>query len=315
MATVHFFLAVFFVLHIIGQKNIEKKKKKDAFLTFFHEVDTYSTESYCRLSYSSSRKMDGGTTDIGLLLAVYAVGILLSSPLFGVLGDHFVSRRVPMLIGLVGMLLPTVLLMLATNFYVILLARFLQGIAGGSVWTLGLALITDVFPANVLGVQMGKALVGYMLGLMMGPPLGGILYERSEYQAPFIFFCTITLVNFVCRALIIEEREEIVKALRIQGKQEEAMEEETEVVATRKNQRLEERTSFWKFIKNKRLLACVIVKVCNSFAFSGAEPTVPLHLANAFDLTSERIGLVFMAFSLPTLTAPISGMSLLVDYG
>ncbi|KAG0368134.1 hypothetical protein BGX24_002942 [Mortierella sp. AD032] len=238
-----------------------------------------------------SDKMDGGATDTGLLLAVYAVGILLSSPLFGVLGDHFVSRRVPMLIGLVGMLLSTVLFMVATNFYVFLLARLLQGVAGGSVWTLGLALITDVFPANVLGVQMGKALVGYTLGLMMGPPLGGILYERGGYQAPFIFCCVITLIDFACRALIIEEREEIVKALRTQGKQEEATEEEAEVVAARKKERLEEGTSFWKLIKNKRLMACIIVTACNSFVFSGAEPTVPLHLASAFDLTSERIGL------------------------
>ncbi|KAF9098424.1 hypothetical protein BGX29_007617 [Mortierella sp. GBA35] len=212
-----------------------------------------------------------------------------------------------MLFGLVGMLLSPVLFMVASNFYVFLLARLLHGVAGGSVWTLGLALITDAFPANVLGVQMGKALVGYTLGLMMGPSLGGILYERGGCQAPFIFCCVITLIDFACRALIIEEREEIVKALRIQGKQEEATVEEAEVVAARKKERLEGRTSCWKLVKNKRLLACVIVTAYNSFVFSGAEPTVPLHLASTFELTSERIGLVFMAFSLPTLTAPISG--------
>ncbi|KAF8919116.1 hypothetical protein BGZ52_012513, partial [Haplosporangium bisporale] len=196
--------------------------------------------------------------------------------------------------------------MVASNFYVFLAARLLQGVAGGSVWTLGLALITDVFPAEVLGVQMGKALIGYTLGLMMGPPLGGILYEHGGYQAPFVFICIITLIDFGCRALIIEEREEIVKALRQQGKQDEAIEEEAEVVATRKKERMDERTSFWKLLKNKRLVGCVIVTACNAFVFSGAEPTVPLHLARSFDLTSERIGLIFMAFSLPTLTAPLS---------
>ncbi|KAF9126131.1 hypothetical protein BGW39_006843 [Mortierella sp. 14UC] len=276
------------------------------FLALFVDMATYGIIVPI-IPFIVSDKMDGGATDTGLLLAVYAVRILLSSPLFGILGDHFLSRRVPMLIGLIGMLLSTVLFMVAANFYVFLLARLLQGVAGGSVWTLGLALITDVFPANVLGVQMGKALVAYTLGLMMGPPLGGILYERGGYQAPFIFCCVITLIDFACRALIIEEREEIVQALRTQGKQEEATEEEAEVVAVRKKERLEEGTSFWKLIKNKRLLACVIVTACNSFVFSGAEPTVPLHLASAFDLTSERIGLVFMAFSLPTLTAPLSG--------
>ncbi len=154
---------------------------------------------------------------------------------------------------------------------------------------------------------MGKALVGYTLGLMMGPPLGGFLYERGGYQAPFIFCCIITLVDFGCRAMIIEEREEIVKALREQGKRQEAIEEEAEVVALRKKEREEERTSFWKLIKNKRLLACVVVTACNAFVFSGAEPTLPLYLASNFTLTSERIGFVFMSFSLPSLTAPLLG--------
>ncbi|KAG0027655.1 hypothetical protein BGZ82_008820 [Podila clonocystis] len=276
------------------------------FLALFVDMATYGIIVPI-IPFIVSDKISGGATDTGLLLAMYAIGILLSSPLFGILGDAFVSRRIPMLIGLVGMLISTILFMVASNFYVFLAARLLQGVAGGSVWTLGLALITDVFPAEVLGAQMGKVLVGYTLGLMMGPPLGGILYEHGGYQAPFIFICIITLIDFGCRALIIEEREEIVKALRQQGKQSEAIEEEAEVVAARKKERLEERTSFWKLLKNKRLIGCVIVTACNAFVFSGAEPTVPLHLAKTFDLTSERIGLVFMAFSLPTLTAPLSG--------
>ncbi|KAF9302292.1 hypothetical protein BGZ74_005558 [Mortierella antarctica] len=276
------------------------------FLALFVDMATYGIIVPI-IPFIVSDKISGGATDTGLLLAMYAIGILLSSPLFGILGDAFVSRRIPMLIGLVGMLISTVLFMVASNFYVFLAARLLQGVAGGSVWTLGLALITDVFPAEVLGVQMGKALIGYTLGLVMGPPLGGMLYEHGGYQAPFIFIGIVTLIDFGCRALIIEEREEIVKALRLQGKQSEAIEEKAEVVAARKKERMEERTSFWKLLKNRRLVGCVIVTACNAFVFSGAEPTVPLHLAKTFDLTSERIGLVFMAFSLPTLTAPISG--------
>ncbi|KAF9427301.1 hypothetical protein BGZ94_005157 [Podila epigama] len=276
------------------------------FLALFVDMATYGIIVPI-IPFIVSDRINGGATDTGLLLAVYAIGILCSSPLFGILGDRFVSRRTPMVIGLIGMLLSTVLFMVASHFYVFLLARFLQGVAGGSVWTLGLALITDVFPPEVLGVQMGKALIGYTLGLMMGPPLGGILYEHGGYLAPFIFCCAITFIDLGCRVLIIEEREEIVKALRQQGKQDEAIEEEAEVVAARKKERLEERTSFWKLLKNKRLIGCVIVTACNAFVFSGAEPTVPLHLATTFDLTSARIGLVFMAFSLPTLTAPLSG--------
>ncbi|KAK3812174.1 MAG: major facilitator superfamily domain-containing protein [Benniella sp.] len=189
------------------------------FLALFVDMATYGIIVPI-LPFIVSDKINGGATDTGLMLGVYSIGILMASPLFGVLGDYFVSRRVPMLIGLVGMLISAALFMVATNFYVFLLARLLQGVAGGS-------------------------------------------HEASA--------------------------------------------EEAELVAMRRQERLEGSTSFWKLIKNKWLLGCVIVTACNGFAFSGAEPTVPLHLASTFNLTSERIGLVFMSFSLPPLTAPLSG--------
>ncbi|KAF9928404.1 hypothetical protein BGZ65_006302 [Modicella reniformis] len=220
-----------------------------------------------------------------------------------------------MLIGLVGMMISIVLYILATNFYVFLLARLLQGVAGGSIWTLGLTLITDVFPANTLSLQMGKALVGYTLGLMMGPPLGGVLYEHVGYQAPFFFCFIIILVDFVCRALIVEEREETMRAAvastAVLGEQEGLPYEVEAMAMRRKEEKEKESTSFWKLIKNKRLVGSIIVTACYGFVFSGVEPTVPLHLAETFDLTPECIGLVFMAFSLPTLTAPLFGTAFL----
>ncbi|KAG0082057.1 hypothetical protein BGZ92_011916 [Podila epicladia] len=139
---------------------------------------------------------------------------------------------------------------------------------------------------------MGKVLIGYTLGLVMGPPLGGILYEHGGYQAPFIFIGVITLIDFGCRALIIEEREEIVKALRQQGKQSEAIEEEAEVAAARKKERMEERTSFRKLLKNKRLVGCVIVTACNAFVFSGAEPTK----TNYVGALSDKLGAKVVCF-------------------
>ncbi|KAF9978332.1 hypothetical protein BGZ73_002923 [Actinomortierella ambigua] len=276
------------------------------FLTLFIDMITYGIIVPI-IPFIVSEKMHGSATHTGMLLAVYAIGMLIGSPLFGKLGDSFVSRRVPMLIGLFSMLASTILFMFATNLYILLFARLLQGMAGGSVWTLGLALITDVFPADALGIQMGKAMIGYTFGLMMGPPLGGILFDYGGFQAPSYFCCAITLVDIVCRSLVIEEQEEIVLALRLLGKHQEALDEAQVVKAQRKSERLYHQQVAWQLLRNRRLLACIFTTACGAFVFSGAEPTMPLHLASRFDLNSEKIGLVFMAFSLPTMTGPISG--------
>ncbi|KAG0270006.1 hypothetical protein DFQ27_000970 [Actinomortierella ambigua] len=276
------------------------------FLALFIDMATYGIIVPI-IPFIVSDRMHGSAVHTGMLLAVYALGMLIASPLFGTLGDYFVSRRVPMLIGLVGMLASTVFFMLASNIYILILARLLQGMAGGSVWTLGLALIADVFPTEALGVQMGKALIGYTLGLMMGPPLGGLLYDYGGYRAPFYFCCSITVVDILCRSLVIEEREEIVLALRLLGKRQEAVEEAQVIKAQRKSERLHSKHVWWQLLRSKRLLACIIITACGAFVFSGAEPTMPLQLARKYNLNAEKIGLVFMAFSLPTMTGPLWG--------
>jgi MFS family permease len=67
----------------------------------------------------------------------------------------------------------------ATSIGVLLTARILQGASGGVVWTVSLIIMTDQIESAELDQALGYVGLGRSLGVIMGPLLGGVLYERS----------------------------------------------------------------------------------------------------------------------------------------
>ena len=120
---------------------------------------------------------------IGLLYAGYSVGVLAATPLFGYLGDRIGCRR-PMIYGVILSATALALFWLAPTFYLLLLGRLFQGAAAAATWTAGLALIAEHFPAKRVEM-IGYALMGSTAGSLLGPIIGGSLYEVGGYALPF----------------------------------------------------------------------------------------------------------------------------------
>jgi MFS transporter, DHA1 family, solute carrier family 18 (vesicular amine transporter), member 1/2 len=121
--------------------------------------------------------------ELGLLYGSYSVGVLVATPLFGWLGDPIGYRR--LLIGGVGLsAIALALFVFASHFHLLLLARLFQGAASAASWTAGLALIAEHYPKERVEM-MGVALMGSTAGSLLGPLIGGSLYEAGGYALPF----------------------------------------------------------------------------------------------------------------------------------
>ncbi|KAF9364437.1 hypothetical protein BGX34_001537 [Mortierella sp. NVP85] len=246
--------------------------------------------------------MHGDPTMTGVLVAVYAAGIMSASPVFGILSDKMASRRLPMILGLTGMFTATIIFMFAKVYWLLIIARFFQGVSGGAVWTLGLALMTDSFPANEMGIQMGKSLIGHTMGLLGGPPIGGLLHDAFGARAPF-FFCLAfaALVIFMLTILIEERADEVLEIRRYENELRERD------IANGIEVKEAVQTSFWKLITTPRMIAAVGVTTLEAFDLSSLEPTLPYYLRARFNMTEGQIGLVFIAFTMPTIISPLAG--------
>ncbi|KAI9144823.1 major facilitator superfamily domain-containing protein [Paraphysoderma sedebokerense] len=167
-------------------------------------------------------KLHGDETAVGILFGSYALGLLIATPPVALLSDRYHARKGPMLLGLLGLSFTTVMFAFAVEYWQLVLARVMQGVAAGASWTVGLSLLADVFPPEKLGSAIGPVMSCNHLGFLVGPPLGGALFQLLGYSAPFYVCASLALLNFGVR-LWVDESDLLVKVdrddnVRVRGK-------------------------------------------------------------------------------------------------
>jgi MFS family permease len=85
-------------------------------------------------------------------------------------------------------------------------ARLLQGIAGALVVVSAFSLIGDAVPQERLGQTIGYLGSAIALGFLLGPFLGGIVYNAGGYNAVFWFAYPILVIDMVMRLVMIEKK-------------------------------------------------------------------------------------------------------------
>lgn len=253
--------------------------------------------------------------DTGILLALFAVGLLVGSPILGYLTDRMKYRQWPMVAGIAGLLGATLLFLFATAYWELLLARFLQGFSDACVWTLGMCLIADTFPIEELGTQMGRVLLFHSVGLVAGSPIGGALYKKSGYKAPFILCIVLAGVDLILRVFLVERRNRPAEWFQ------EDMNAPTVVPSTMVNndegakeeadqeKKSKSHVTVFQLLRQHRLLAGMLLAFANGCVYNVFEPTLTVRLSTEWGYDSSQIGLIFLAQVIPTFIAtPISGI-------
>ena len=69
-----------------------------------------------------------------------------------------------------------------------------QGAADGVTWVVGFVLIADLYGPEERGRVMGYVMSGTSVGIVVGPSIGGWLYEAGGVRLPFVFVAVLALV-------------------------------------------------------------------------------------------------------------------------
>ncbi|TFK57595.1 MFS general substrate transporter [Heliocybe sulcata] len=144
---------------------------------------------------------------VGYILFAYSGGLVISTPPIVMLCERYNTRQMPFVLGMLFLIGSQVLLMEAPTYWVMCLARIIQGVSSSVVWVVGLALLCENVPEEVVGRQLGLAMSGLSLGILVGPPVGGGLYNAFGYRGPFIFGIIISVIDLIGRLLIIERKD------------------------------------------------------------------------------------------------------------
>ena len=138
----------------------------------------------------------------GTLFAGYAAAMIVVTPVAGRVVDRR-GPRGPLLSAMLGLTAATLMFAMGGPFLVLLAARVLQGAAAGLSWVAALSLIAAVTPVRTRGRSMGIAMSMVSLGVLVGPPLAGILAARWGTAAPFLVAAGLAMADGALRVLFV----------------------------------------------------------------------------------------------------------------
>lgn len=133
------------------------------------------------------------------VVVAYLAGLTLFTIFAGRLGDIF-GRGRTLLAGLLLYSFASALCGFASNVWLLIAARAVQGIGAAFLMTLTLALVRETSGHEQIGRTMG--LLGTMsaVGTALGPSLGGFLIAALDWQAVFLVLVPIGLLALAWRS-------------------------------------------------------------------------------------------------------------------
>jgi len=142
-----------------------------------------------------AHSLGAGGFAIGLIFGAFSISRTFFLPYFGRLSD--LNGRKPFITT--GLLLYTLIAFVfiwADTVPVLIIVRFLQGIASAMIMPVVQAYVGDITPKGREGAVMGLFNVSVFAGLSLGPLMGGILSDHLGLAATFATMGVLSLVGF-----------------------------------------------------------------------------------------------------------------------
>jgi predicted MFS family arabinose efflux permease len=156
-------------------------------------------------------------------------------------------------------------------------ARMIQGAADGVTWVVGFALIADCYGPEDRGRVMGYVMSGTSFGIIVGPSIGGWLYQAGGVALPFEFVAVIALA---CAAGFAFLRP-----------------------MTRSDRST--RPSIWSIVRVPPVAFCALVVVLAASTIAMLEPVLPLFFDRRLGLTPAQIGMLFGIAAVASTLMPL----------
>ncbi|KAK2799920.1 hypothetical protein FQN50_008313 [Emmonsiellopsis sp. PD_5] len=252
------------------------------------------------------------------------------SPILGYLADRNKSRKLPFVVGLVAMALSTSFFLIGRSPIVFIAARAMQGLSGGAVGAVGMALVVDSVPQDRIGPAMGIMSLGLTWGVLFGPIVGGYMFTKAGYYAAFAVPIALLCIDIVLRLLMIEKkvanrliqgRSEDIKGSRSNGnasspgsssrtvsvgsRSEDTVNEESPLIQRPSEGSAQDGSSktliIYHLLKDSRILVNLFATVVQSIILTAFETTLPIFAMRKFNWAPNSTGLLFFVLSIPSL--------------
>ena len=133
---------------------------------------------------------------ISWVMTSYMVAAVMMTPFTGAVASR-VGRRRLLLFSVVGFAVTTIFVAQSTSLIEIVVLRFIQGAFAAAFMPVGQSTLLDTFPQEELALAMGWRSLGTMLGMSVGPVIGGYIVELGSWRWGFYINLPIAVAAFV----------------------------------------------------------------------------------------------------------------------
>ncbi|GAA51459.1 Synaptic vesicular amine transporter [Clonorchis sinensis] len=235
---------------------------------------------YCKESVNKSihrlRRETAGNEhiQIGVMFASKSVVQLMVNPLVGPLTNR-IGYSIPMFTGFLIMFVSTVVFAFGKSYGVLFFARALQGVGSACSSVSGMGMLATVYTDDTeRGRAFSWALSGLALGVLVGPPFGGICYEFINKEAPFLMLAILALFDGLLQLLALKP------AVRPEA---------------------ERGSSLWNLLRDPYILVAAGSLTFGNMGIAMLEPSLPLWMWEKMRAQGWQQGVAFLPCSISYL--------------
>uniref|UniRef100_A0AAF5DKQ0 MFS domain-containing protein n=2 Tax=Strongyloides stercoralis TaxID=6248 RepID=A0AAF5DKQ0_STRER len=211
---------------------------------------------------------------VGLMFGSKALVQLITNPMIGPLTNK-IGFTIPMFVGFVVMFLSTLMFAFGSSFGTLWFARALQGIGSACTSTSGMGMLAQAYTDDLeRSTAMGIALGGLALGVLVGPPYGGILYQWAGKELPFILLALLAMCDGILQFLVLEPKVD-------KGEQ--------------------EGSTMKQLIKDPYIIVAAGSITIGNLGIAMLEPSLPLWMMESWQASSFERGIAFLPTSISYL--------------
>jgi MFS family permease len=236
-------------------------------------------------------ELGSGVDTLGFMTMAFAISQFLLSPFMGSLADRF-GRRPLILTALAGMVLTNIGFLLARSTEAYIALRLFDGAITAGLLPASMGVVADTVAEEERAKWVGILMGSYGAGFILGPTLGGFLFDHWDFVAPFGVSAALGFIGLIAAFALVQETR-VVKSM-------------SKAESAAPTRLIDSLPRPLYVLATLLLLDFVIV-----FAFAFIEPQMMFYLYDRLGISTTEMGLIVGVYGLAmvfgqTVLAPLS---------
>lgn len=144
---------------------------------------------------------------LSLIIPLFALGSIITQLPLGMLSDRFGRKNILLIVFSVGIICFMLAGLLEASVTALFILFTLSGMFVGSIFSLGIAYMTDLLPNALLPAGNIMVSVWFSIGSILGPLLGGLFIE--VFPNVSYFYLVVAILSIVLIAMAMKRRTSI----------------------------------------------------------------------------------------------------------